>query len=76
MTCARRACGRFQLFGQRSHSQTKDELRGPVMMINDVGLFVGMPLIAEEVTATLYCMCDRVEQSVAKNLCQNCLRVD
>lgn len=55
--------------------QTKDELWGPVKMINNVGLFVGMPLIAEEVTATLYCMCDRVEKSVAKNLCQNCLLV-
>lgn len=44
----------FNFFWQHFPSELIVELWMPVMMINNVVLFVGMPLIAEEVTAALY----------------------
>lgn len=50
---------------------SKEKLRMPVMMINNVALFVGLPffLIADEVTATLY-----VWQGGKKKCCEESLR--
>lgn len=54
--------------------QSRDELWGLVVIINNVALFVELPLIAEEVTATLYVW--RGGKMCCQNLCQSCPLAD